>query len=686
MDITAYVPHDPYFGTPFLDADEERDAPVPHRYLHGGFDGTATRFAAYLPPKDGWRGRFFQPLGGGQGGDEFAHAPSAILSAYLGGLREAAELGGFLIESNQGHVQSSEDPKADDPVSLYGYRATIEVGRFARFLAAQVYGEAPRHGYIFGGGGGASRCTQSFEHGPGVWDAAYTYVAPGKVDPEGASAESQSPTIANFSAMLNVRSMLGPKLAELIDSVEPGGSGDPFAGLTDAQRDAVAELYALGFPGGEVHLGIQIGPTAVWATSAEALIAADPGYFDDFWTEPGYAGADRPELFTRRLVSVRTTADKVITNDDLRAEVAEGGPAAFTPLAIWWPIVYPGELAVGVVPETQIAQDLIGARVSVLTGAAAGRRLYCRDVSGRTVLVDANGEPGLVRLTGVLPGDEIEIDNRDFLAYCHWYRHHLLPGEPAFDRFFIRGKPIYPQRPLHPITGNGGGTLLGRFKGKLLSTNFLPDTMVWPVQPAAYAAAVEAQGGELASCYCLRWIENAENAPPPFFPKAHPALNTRVIDFSGVIRQSLHDLVAWVEDGVVPAGTSYRMDDNQIVMPPTAAERGGIQPVVTARANGEARADVSVGEPVRLEVTAEVPAGAGTVVRIEWDFDGLGTFPYVDENVDGTRASLTQNVDHIFDRPGTYFPAVRACSHRDGDIDEPTRRIENLGRVRVVVT
>jgi hypothetical protein len=45
--------------------------------------------------------------------------------------------------------------------------------------------------------------------------------------------------------------------------------------------------------------------------------------------------------------------------------------------------------------------------------------------------------------------------------------------------------------------------------------------------------------------------------------------------------------------------------NGRLVLPATAAERGGIQPVVTATANGAARADIKVGEDVELVVTAE---------------------------------------------------------------------------------
>ncbi len=686
LDLSGYVPNDKFFGAPFIDTDEQRNEPVPHRYLHGGFEGTATRFAIYFPAKTQWRKRFFQPVGGGQGGDEFSAAPWVRASEFLGGLREVAELGGFMIESNQGHVQSAPDPNADDPDTLYGYRASAESALFARFAATRYYGEAPRYGYLFGAGAGAGRTMQCMERVPGLWDGAYVYATPGRADPKGGSAVGHNPTIINFSAMLNVRNILGLKLAEFIDAFEPGGSGKPYDGLTEPQRQAVAELYALGFPGGEVHLSMQIGPTAVWATSAEALIAQDPGYFKEFWTTKGYAGADHPDQFRERVISVKTTVDQIVSNDDLRADMAAGGPATSAALAVWWTTIYPGDLVVGLVPKETIANDLIGARVTITSGAAAGRRLYCRDMSGRALLVDANGEAGLIRLKGVRPGDSVEIDNRDFLAFCHWYRHHIIPGDQVFDRFAKDGRPIYPQRLPVQVAGNGGVPLTGRFAGRILSSQHIPDTMIWPIQPASYAKVVRAAGEEAASRFCLRWIENAENSPPWFFPKVHPAMNTRIIDFSGVIRQNLHDLVAWVEDGAAPAATNFHVDGSQVRLPERAAARGGIQPIVRAAANGATRAEVRVGEAIRLDVCAEMPAGAGRVVNVEWDFEGFGTFPFTHDLADGWLTSVTLTTTHTFSRPGTYFPAVRVRSQRDGNMQDRSRWIENLGRVRVVVT
>ena len=82
---------------------------------------------------------------------------------------------------------------------------------------------------------------------------------------------------------------------------------------------------------------------------------------------------------------------------------------------------------------------------------------------------------------------------------------------------------------------------------------------------------------------------------------------THTVSYLGVLQQALLDLSAWVEKGIAPAATTnYKIVDGQVVVPPTAEERKGIQPVVTVKANGGKRADVKVGEPVTFTAVVEV--------------------------------------------------------------------------------
>ena len=70
---------------------------------------------------------------------------------------------------------------------------------------------------------------------------------------------------------------------------------------------------------------------------------------------------------------------------------------------------------------------------------------------------------------------------------------------------------------------------------------------------------------------------------------------TRLIDYMPQIEQGLHDLVAWVEKGVEPAGTNADYRDGKVVIPTTAAERAaGSNRSSRATANGAPRADVKV--------------------------------------------------------------------------------------------
>ena len=222
------------------------------------------------------------------------------------------------------------------------------------------------------------------------------------------------------------------------------------------------------------------------------------------------------------------------------------------------------------------------------------------------------------------PGDEVHVDNHRYLAYCYWARHHLL-DDHIFDSFRLDGAPIYPQHTAPDQSSLMGVAYSGQYNGKLIWVHHTLDSSLWPPQGVVYARAVEqAQGAEgAASRFRLRWTENAEHVPPSILPnRPGRATNTWLVDYQPVIEQSLKDLVGWVEQGTEPAGTAYKYQDGQVVLPATAAERGGIQAVVTVSANGSVKAEVRVGEPVNLEVHAEVPPGAGAIIAVAWDFDG----------------------------------------------------------------
>src|ERR1700677_949615 len=101
-----YTPKDEYFGKPFVDIDEMRQYPRPHRYVHGGFTGTKTLFSYYFPDAKNYGGRFAQWFEGGAGGNERSITvppdnPKATQWDYLYDMA-FDDINGYLIESNQG--------------------------------------------------------------------------------------------------------------------------------------------------------------------------------------------------------------------------------------------------------------------------------------------------------------------------------------------------------------------------------------------------------------------------------------------------------------------------------------------------------------------------------------------------------------------------------------------------------
>ena len=163
---------DRYFGHPVVDVDEWREEPVRHRYLHGGFTGTDTRFSFYLPPPDQYSGRFLQHIEGGNGGHE--NTAMGPLGS-LGGIAFAISCGAYLVESNQGHFADDLSILRTEP-TVAAYRASVISARYSRHLAAEMYGHPPEHGYVFGGSGGSPRTILCLEKAPDVYDGAIPYI------------------------------------------------------------------------------------------------------------------------------------------------------------------------------------------------------------------------------------------------------------------------------------------------------------------------------------------------------------------------------------------------------------------------------------------------------------------------------------------------------------------------------
>jgi hypothetical protein len=492
-----------------------------------------------------------------------------------------------------------------------------------------------------------------------------------------------------FTERMHAMSIRDDKFDGIVDALEPGGSGDPYAGLNEEQAAALREVTRMGFEPrswfGHKTMGVH-----AFTVLYPGMVMADPTYFTDFWTKPGYLGHDNPGSFAKSRLQFKTTVTAALDDDAAEAAGLNTGRIPGTARGeadtAWQALVQNGshrpaafKLA-GTPPEV----GFLGGDLIVLSGEAKGKIIGLRSVQGDSVILGVADPTVLAKLK---PGDEVQVDNSNFLA-AQTYHRHQVPGPEykVWDQFRgADGKPIYPQRAmiLGPIfTKNASGALPeGKFDGKMIVVESLWDREALPWQADWYRDKVRANlGAKTDGNFRLWYVDRALHG---FDIKQED--ETQTISYLPVLQQALRDVAAWTEKGIAPpATTNYRFDDGQIRVPETAKERLGVQPVVTVKANGGAIAKVKPGQAVNFAGTIEVPPGTGYVVKAEWDFDGKGEYP-VSSPIAGKHATSAVTATHSFAKPGTYFPALRVYSQRDGDKETPFARIRNLGRVRVVV-
>jgi hypothetical protein len=633
---------DPRFNKPYVDIDDQRTTPVPHRYVHGGFTGTDAKFSFYFPPREQFQGRFFQNT----------HQLLTSENGPPNTIGFAVASGAYYVQTNIGGVERATTTEQAvfgklDP-TVGGYRVNAEAAKFSRVKAAEVYGNRNRiYGYLYGGSGGAFQTISSAEHTLGVWDGFVPYV----MGSPNAIPGVMTVRIHTLRVLRNRN-----KFPDVMDAVDPGGSGDPYAGLNAEEAAALKEATRLGFPlrGWWNHPTMNGGPLALVAGYVPYL---DPTYTDDFWSKPGYLGADATSSVAAARIQHKTTVVNVIAGQQKRLELSS-------------------------VPTG----DLTGADLIITSGAAAGKTVGLGTATGKTVGFGFGANPAVVN--SIQPGDEVRIDNSSYLALQTYHRHQLPTRDMyGWNQFWNnKGQPIYPQRKvlIGPIGAmNGAGSIQnGRFKGKMIALESLMDIDALPWQADWYRTKVkEAFGNRIDNEFRLYFIDHAQHTPPVGVPA-----QARTVSYQGALEQALRDVSAWVEKGVKPpASTNYKMVESQVEVPDSAVMRAGTQPVVHVSANGGVRAEVAVGTPVTFSATVDVPAGTGKVVSAEWDFEGAGNYPVKAQLADTNSERVTLNATYTFSLAGTYFPVLRTASQREGDAATPYTRVQNVGRARVVV-
>jgi len=646
---------DPKFQEPYIDVDEWRDKPVRHRYVHGGFKGTTARFAFYFPPKEQYQGRFFQhvtPVPLSENLDERGPGSEEQMTFPLAS-------GAYYVLSNEGGLSAIAGDQ-----TLIGYRINAATAEYSRIIAAQMYGPGRPFGYAFGGSGGCFKTLSGFENTT-TWDGAVPFVC---------GSPMAIPNV--FTVRILAMRILKDKFPSIADAVEPGG-GDMYQDLNEEQRAALREVTKMGFPPAGWFNYKTIGEGA-FPVLFPIIRLLDRSYFKDFWTVAGYEGVNPAPSLNQARIQHPTTVVKIVSAGDPTITATLGGVDAAKQLQTESPI--------GFEMEHLPTGSLEGAFVIVKSGDSVGKELPVGRVLGNTIFIAANplGADNSKDVKAVKAGDQVVLDNSDFLA-AQYYHRHQVPGPDYYvwDQFRgPDGKPFEPQRKMliGPLVTGAGSVQSGRFKGKMIVLESLMDQDALPWQADWYRTKVkEALGAQLDDNFRLWFTEHAVHSD-----EARQGDTTHTVGYGSSLHQALLDVSAWVEKGVPPPpSTNYKVVDGQIVVPATAAERLGIQPVVTLMANGAARTEVPVGKKVEFSATIELPPNTGKVLLAEWDFDGSGAFAESAKFTPGARVTLKST--HAFAKPGTYFVTLRAASQRQGDAKNLDTKIMNLGRVRVVV-
>ncbi|WP_066285307.1 PKD domain-containing protein [Arthrobacter sp. B6] len=569
MQVTADC-LDQTYATPVIDSETDESAPTPHHRIRGHFEGTNIQFTIYLHAQEDkarWEGRFFQytyPVVFTAGQDTSQADDRAI---------------GFALSSGGYAVQAG-----NKSLSL-GYRHAAAAAKFAETVAAKYYGsDRPIAGYLYGPSGGSFQTVGAAENTSGVWNG---FVPMVQAVPQ--------PTSYNFLGRSAAELILGGKAAQIRSALLPGGSGDPYATLDEAEQAMLKEVHALGIPWkGWEFPDYLLGRSEQYPNGLDSSdpLWYDPTYVDDFWNAEGYLGTETSPLGER-----------------VRAELTKAGDT---------------------------------------------------------------------------------VANRWNIANRFYYRYQIpaaSEGWIGLDQFRNPdGTPLYPQRPVTApgFSGavSGNAAFDGSVNGKVIAVSNLYDADALPWHTDWYRQRVEASLGDAAAdTYRVYFNDHADHQDAPVSGERAKHL----VNWYGMAEQALRDVAAWAEEGVKPpASTNYNVQDAQIVVPGNAAARRGIQPTVDLTTHGKETATVHAGKQVTLEAKAQVPTGAGKIVKTEWDLDGDGV--YTEAPLSRIGNAITFQATATFDQPGTYLVAVRVSSERDGD---PTARFalaQNLDRVQVVVT
>lgn len=683
--VIYHAKEDPVYTSVYVDVEQWKEKKLPNGvlctyfYVHGGFKDKDIKFSFCLPEKEKFTGRFFQYLSPFPGPDE--EMASLEREGADDRVGFALEYGAYFVESNMG----SKFQFGGAPDGTLCWKASAMCAEYSREYAMKFYGCSRPYGYVYGGSGGGYKSMACIEN-TDAWDGAAPYVI-------------GSPVSLPNSIVLHVQGqrVLRRAFGRIVDALDAGGSSDMYAGLDAHEAAMLKEITRMGFPPKAWFLEAEgrMDPGSL-PVLMPGIKQKDPEYFKDFWEKDGYDGADPRSTACRDRLQFSGVVKAVhMPGRDIGEAAIDGRNGVDD---AWKKQLADGNGAWIELEAVPHGDDLYleGVSINITSGAAAGKTLLLGGIHENCLVIGAAfgyGDVGEV-LSDVMAGDEVFLDNSDYVAVQYYYRYQVPEDRSfhAFDQFRnADGTLMANQRAAVMGYGFTGTDTVqdGNIQGKVIMNQSLMDESTWPWCAHWYRQKVkEAHGSD--SDYRLYYNENCLHGDVSWLQ------SNRVINYVGALYQSLLDLSDWVERGIEPRQTTaYTYEDGQIYVDGDIRSRNGLQQKVTLTADGTDCARVKVGQAVTLTALSEVPAGAGKTTAFDFAVKDTDQFPCADAFPYPVPVTDLGETDHIhrakaeftwsYDTPGTYFASVRVKMNRHGSMADPCTQVLNLARVRIVV-
>ncbi|KAL0942059.1 uncharacterized protein CTRU02_204822 [Colletotrichum truncatum] len=625
---------DPKYNVPVIDTVVDLSHPVIHRRVSGHFNDTEVDFNLYFPPEAQWQGRFFSYV-----------YPTQNSTASDERIAFAVGSGAYLIQAT----------------GTQGYRADAAIAKFSRSILKEYYQKVPErvYGYIYGGSGGSYQTVGAIENTVGIWHGAVPIVMAAPV-----SIPNSLTILSLASSILKSKSLKIP--AAIRTGAKDLSTIAVAAHLTEVETAILREATLLGVPleAWEDFTGLSGSKTLeIFIGTVKDL---DPSYAEDYWTKQGYLGTANTTLaniLRKAFLNHTTTITNVIkdSNGNRIALLLDSLPSDI------------GDF-------TGLEFNVYSRNGTLAPGPLAGT------LNPSTKTFTLAKENAALVLNNLSIGVRMRIDNSWFVALQTYHRHQVptRAGFHGFDQYRNSdGNPKYPQRdiqiaPLLASSTAGGGTHTGNITGKVMVVDNLLDSGAFPWHADWYKTQVQSSlGDRFDENFRVYFNERANH----FFEPVPDHLRDFIVDFNGIYEHALRSLSKWVEEGTLPPpSTTYSVKDSQIIAPPLASERLGIQPAVALTAENQT---AQKGAIVTFHVRAEAPPGAGKIVLVEWDFLGNGNF--VASPFGQPSEIIDLKATYVFEKAGDYLAVVRITSQREGDPTSAFAQARNLGRVPIFI-